>query len=110
MKLRNAAVGCAVLGAFASASAWGSGFYLLEQNASGLGRAFAGTAAIADDPSTVFYNPAGLARLDGVRVSVAASAINVNTRFDDAASVEITATAVNIHAVKKETRSCMTGN
>ena len=87
MKLRNAAVGCAVLGAFASASAWGSGFYLLEQNASGLGRAFAGTAAIADDPSTVFYNPAGLARLDGVRVSVAASAINVNTRFDDAASV-----------------------
>lgn len=86
MKLRNAAIGCAVLGAFASASAWGSGFYLLEQNASGLGRAFAGTAAIADDPSTVFFNPAGLARLDGVRISAAASGINVNTRFEDSAS------------------------
>jgi long-chain fatty acid transport protein len=86
MKLRNAAIGCAVLGTFASASAWGSGFYLLEQNASGLGRAFAGTAAIADDASTVFFNPAGLARLDGVRITAAASAINVNTRFADKAS------------------------
>ena len=87
MKLRNAAIGCAVLGAFASASAWGSGFYLLEQNASGLGRAFAGTAAIADDASTVFYNPAGLARLEGVQVLAAVSGINVNTRFHDSASV-----------------------
>ncbi len=87
MKLRKAAIGCTVLGAFASASAWGSGFYLLEQNASGLGRAFAGTAAIADDASTIFFNPAGLARLEGMRVAVAASAINVNTRFADSASL-----------------------
>ncbi|MFO1401525.1 MAG: outer membrane protein transport protein [Steroidobacteraceae bacterium] len=87
MKLRNAAIGCAVLGAFASASAWGSGFYLLEQNASGLGRAFAGTAAIADDASTVFFNPAGLARLEGVQVMAVASGININTRFHDSASV-----------------------
>ena len=87
MKLRNAAIGCAVAGTLASASAWGSGFYLLEQNASGLGRAFAGTAAIADDASTIFFNPAGLARLEGLRVSAAASAINVNTRFGNSGSV-----------------------
>ena len=30
---------------------------------SGLGRAFAGSVAAADDPSTIFYNPAGLTRL-----------------------------------------------
>jgi long-chain fatty acid transport protein len=87
MKLRNASIASAVLGVFASASAWGSGFYLLEQNASGLGRAYAGTAAIADDASTVFYNPAGLARLEGVQLAAAASGVNINTRFHDAASV-----------------------
>ncbi|MCC7461828.1 MAG: outer membrane protein transport protein [Gammaproteobacteria bacterium] len=83
MRLRIAG---AVLGVLAGANAWGSGFYLLEQNASGLGRAFAGTAAIADDASTVFFNPAGLARLPELQLVVAASAINVNTRFHDAGS------------------------
>ena len=86
MKLRNAGVACAVLGSLASVSAWGSGFYLLEQNASGLGRAFAGTAAVADDASTIFFNPAGLARLQGVQAAAAMSGINVNTRFHDSAS------------------------
>jgi hypothetical protein len=36
-----------------------SGFALLEQSASRLGTAFAGTAAAADDATTVFFNPAG---------------------------------------------------
>ena len=86
MKLRNAGMACAVVGSLAGASAWGSGFYLLEQNASGLGRAYAGTAAIADDASTVFYNPAGLARLKGVQAVAGVSGINVNTRFHDSVS------------------------
>lgn len=86
MKLRNAGAACALLGTFASASAWASGFYLLEQNASGLGRAFAGTAAIADDATTVFFNPAGLARLKDVQVAAAVSGVNVNTRFHDSGS------------------------
>jgi len=86
MKLRNAGLACAVLGALASASAWGSGFSLLEQSGSGLGRAFAGTAAIADDATTVYFNPAGLARLKGVQVAAAVSGVNINTRFHDSAS------------------------
>jgi len=39
-------------------------FALSEHSVSGLGTAFAGGAASAEDVSTLFYNPAGLARLD----------------------------------------------
>lgn len=42
-----------------------SGFALIEQNVSGLGHAYAGQAAAAEDASTIFFNPAGLARLPG---------------------------------------------
>jgi long-chain fatty acid transport protein len=87
MKRHKATVICATLSSLVGASAWGSGFYLLEQNASGLGRAYAGTAAIADDASTLFFNPAGLARLKGVQISAAVSAINVDTRFHDSGSM-----------------------
>ena len=38
----------------ASAAAFG----LSEQNASGLGNAYAGAAAVAEDASTIFFNPA----------------------------------------------------
>ncbi|MFN6559258.1 MAG: OmpP1/FadL family transporter [Nostoc sp. ChiSLP01] len=39
------------------------GFALNEQSVKGLGNAFAGSAATADDASTIFFNPAGLTRL-----------------------------------------------
>jgi len=35
-------------------------FQLWEQNASGLGNAYAGSAAVADNASTIFFNPAGM--------------------------------------------------
>ncbi len=38
------------------AAASASGFALLEQSASRLGTAFAGTAAAADDATTVFFS------------------------------------------------------
>ena len=44
-------------------SAWGAGFQVQEQSVKGLGNAFAGGAAIAEDGSTVLSNPAGLTRL-----------------------------------------------
>lgn len=42
-----------------------AGFALIEQNASGLGNAYAGQAAVAEDASTIFFNPAGLTELPG---------------------------------------------
>jgi long-chain fatty acid transport protein len=38
-------------------------FYLQEQSVRGTGRAHAGNTAIADDASTVYYNPAGMTEL-----------------------------------------------
>ena len=54
----------AALGAGAT-QAYASAFQLMEQNASGLGNAYAGQAASAQDASTIFFNPAGMTRLAG---------------------------------------------
>lgn len=56
--------------ALGTGSAMAGGFQSMEQNASGLGVAYAGSAAIADNASTVFYNPAGMTRLQGMNVSL----------------------------------------
>ncbi|MDX2479586.1 MAG: outer membrane protein transport protein [Desulfuromusa sp.] len=53
----------------ASSTAFASGFALIEQSVSGLGNAFAGGAASAEDPTTVFFNPAGMTRLEGQQVN-----------------------------------------
>lgn len=42
----------------------GAGFQLAERSASGLGRAFSGEAAMADDASVIASNPAGMILLD----------------------------------------------
>ena len=42
----------------------GAGYQIQEQSVKGLGNAFAGGAAVAEDASTVFYNPAGLTRIE----------------------------------------------
>ncbi|HEY2819057.1 MAG TPA: outer membrane protein transport protein [Casimicrobiaceae bacterium] len=64
----------------------GAGFALQEQNASGLGHAYAGGAAAAEDVSTIFYNPAGLVRLKSMQFVVAANAICPSTKFHDSGS------------------------
>ena len=43
--------------------AMASGFALIEQSASQMGNAFAGGAAIANDASTIYFNPAGMTRV-----------------------------------------------
>ncbi|MDD5177160.1 MAG: outer membrane protein transport protein [Sterolibacterium sp.] len=71
-----------------SGTASASGFQLLEQNASGLGAAFAGSAAVAEDASTVFFNPAGMALLPkGKNVAFGLDAINTSMKFSNTASV-----------------------
>lgn len=67
--LRNAIIGSLAAGALSYAGiAQGSGFAIVEQSVKGLGNAFAGGAAATEDPSTVFFNPAGLTRLQGRQV------------------------------------------
>ncbi|MFQ5559504.1 MAG: OmpP1/FadL family transporter, partial [Nitrospinota bacterium] len=47
-----------------SSTVYGAGFALFEHSASAVGTAFSGGAAIADEGSTVFFNPAGMSRLE----------------------------------------------
>jgi long-chain fatty acid transport protein len=55
----------AVLVLLATASlARAAGFYLQEESAAGLGRAYAGAPVMGDTPSIMHYNPAGLTLLD----------------------------------------------
>ncbi|HKX77918.1 MAG TPA: outer membrane protein transport protein [Novosphingobium sp.] len=48
------------------------GFYLQEQSPKETGRALSGGAAAADDPSTVYFNPAGMTQLPGIQTSAGA--------------------------------------
>jgi long-chain fatty acid transport protein len=60
-----------------------AGFALLEQSASRLGTAFAGTAAAADDATTLFFNPAGLMQLNDAQASLVTSGIEISSEFRD---------------------------
>jgi long-chain fatty acid transport protein len=80
-----AGVGAALL-SLSAGHALGAGFALQEQNASGLGHAYAGGAAAAEDVSTIFYNPAGLVRLQTMQAVVAANAICPSAKFHDSGS------------------------
>lgn len=72
---------------FASGHVHASAFQLAEQNASGLGNSYAGSAAVAEDASTIFFNPAGMTRLPGLNISAGATAISTTFKFSDAGSV-----------------------
>jgi len=79
---RNSLLAVTLL-AVPTATVWASGFALIEQNASGLGNAYAGQAASAQDASTVFFNPAGLTRLAGTQIVVVGNLIKPSAKFDD---------------------------
>src|SRR5712692_6336407 len=88
--IRKTVLSLAVTGAFAGgvSQAHASAFALIEQNASGLGNAYAGAAAVAEDASTIYYNPAGMSLLPGgMQISAGAAFINVSTKFSDTGSV-----------------------
>ena len=67
----------------AAASAFANGFALNEQSASGLGNAFAGGGAIAEDASTIFFNPAGMTYLPDNQLVMAAHAIRPSAKFSN---------------------------
>ncbi len=76
-----------------SGAASASGFQLLEQNASGIGNAYAGSAAVADNASTIYFNPAGMTKLQAREVSGGLSAVNPSFHFHDKGSSSLGALA-----------------
>jgi long-chain fatty acid transport protein len=65
-----------------------SGFAIAAQSGSELGNAFAAQAA-ADDPATVWYNPAGMLGLDGTRISLVTNAVRPSFKFENGASTGV---------------------
>ncbi|MCX7180157.1 MAG: outer membrane protein transport protein, partial [Proteobacteria bacterium] len=77
----------AIIGGLYANVAGAAGFQLLEQNASGMGTAYAGSAVVAEDASTVFFNPAGMAYLPKTRnVAFGVDAINPSAKFSGSGS------------------------
>ncbi|MFV5213012.1 OmpP1/FadL family transporter [Azonexus caeni] len=70
-----------------SGSAAAAGFQLIEQNASGIGNAYAGSAAVAENASTIFYNPAGMTQLQAREFSVGLSLVRPSFNFSNKGSV-----------------------
>ena len=63
-----------------------SGFQLIEQNASGLGNAYAGQAAGVKNATAIFFNPAALTRSEGWSFVASVEPIGIGTTFANTAS------------------------
>ena len=78
--LLSLAVACGLMSVATTANA--AGFQLAEYSATGLGRAYAGEAAMADNASSQWRNPALLMQLEGTQVSVGAIYVDPNIDID----------------------------
>lgn len=83
--------GISLLALFCAMTAQGAGYHFGSQSASNQGVANAGAAAVYD-ASTLFYNPAGLTRLDHPQWSVITAVVAADGQFNDTGS---TATNAN---------------
>lgn len=78
--LLSLAVACGLFSVSSASQA--AGFQLAEYSATGLGRAYAGEAAMADNASAQWRNPAMLTYLKGTQISVGAIYVNPNVDVD----------------------------
>jgi long-chain fatty acid transport protein len=84
---RVSAVASGILLAGLTQQVSAGGFQLIEQSVSGMGTAFSGGAAQATDASTVYFNPAGMTRLEGSQTTAAIHIIVPQADFNDKGSV-----------------------
>ena len=65
------------------AAANAAGFYIQEQSVRGLGSAFSGSVTSIDDASTVYFNPAGMTKLDRAQVNLGAHLLVPSAKLKD---------------------------
>jgi long-chain fatty acid transport protein len=70
----------------ASTQLFASGFAINEQSISGMGTGFAGRSSSADDASTIYGNPAGMARIKREQVTGGAAMLDAHTDISKASS------------------------
>ena len=63
-----------------------SGFAITENSASAQGNSYAGAAAAAEDASTIWFNPAGMMKLDSNQIVVAGHFISPSSSFTNQGS------------------------
>ncbi len=68
------------------AAANAAGFYIQEQSVKGLGSAFSGSTTSIDDASTIYFNPAGMTKLDGAQVNAGVHLLIPDSQIDDTGS------------------------
>jgi len=66
-----------------------SGYFLIEQSVSAMGGAYAGGAALAEDASTLFFNPAGMTRLHAPEGVLGLHLVAPSARFNDQGSRDL---------------------
>lgn len=71
----------------ASGTTMAAGFAIIEHSAKGIGTAFAGGAAAAEDTSTVWFNPAGMTKIQGTQIDTVGHIIFPSSDFSNGASV-----------------------
>lgn len=86
------AITLGLLGSVASTNSMAAGFQLAEYSATGLGRAYAGEAAIADGADTQWRNVAMLTYLEGTQVSVGGIYVNPNIDVEGKSSMSTEST------------------
>lgn len=72
-----------------------AGFSLAEHSASGMGSAFAGASAVAEDASTTYFNPAGLSKLKGTQYIFAGHYVAVSSTFTNNGSALVTTAPIS---------------
>lgn len=91
MKLKHLSLSVMIMGTafgLASTQAAASGYQFGSQSVSGQGTAHA-NGAEANDPSTIFTNPAGLSRLEGTQVSGGVTLVVPHSEYTDNGSVNL---------------------
>jgi long-chain fatty acid transport protein len=82
-------VGLGMLPGLVSGMAWAAGLILYEIDSPSTGTASAGWAALAQDASTLFTNPAGMTRLDRSQLLVGAQPVIITSEFNSGPGTQV---------------------
>ena len=95
MLLKKRVFAVSVLTTLMASNVNAAGFAIAENSASGMGSAFAGAAATAEDASTTYFNPAGLSKLEGSQIIVAGHYVAPASSFDNNGSTLFTTAPIS---------------
>lgn len=77
-----------------TAQANAAGFYIQEQSVRGLGSAFSGSVSNLTDPSTIYFNPAGMTKLEGMQAQAGVNLLIPDSKVSDRGSTAPATTVV----------------